>query len=124
MSKKRVAILGAVCLLALVLVSERAWAVGEQVGRVRGVVTNASTGETLEGVTVEASSPAMIGQPRLTMTTRDGRYELLNLPPGTYVISFSYPGTVAATRKVTFRQGESVALNVDYSLQSQETEAV
>src|SRR5262249_23950596 len=37
---------------------------------------------------------------------------------------FSYPGTVAATRKITLLQGESVALNIDYSLQSQETETV
>jgi hypothetical protein len=125
MTKNRVATLSAACLLAaMVLLPRAAFAVGEQVGRVRGVVTNATTGETLEGVTVEAASPTTIGQPRTTMTGRGGRYELINLPPGTYTVSFSYPGTVAATRKITLLQGESVALNLEYSLQSQETEEV
>jgi hypothetical protein len=125
MSKNRAATLGAACLLAaMVLIPRAALAVGEQVGRIRGVVTNATTGETLEGVTVEATSPALIGQPRTTMTDRGGRYGLINLPPGTYTLSFTYPGTVAATRKVAVLPGESATANLDYSLQSQEVEAV
>jgi len=125
MSKNRVATLGAACLLAaMVFIPRAALAVGEQVGRIRGVVINAFTGESLEGVTIEASSPAMIGHPRTTTTDRSGRYELINLPPGTYTLSFSYPGTVAATRKVTILPGEAATANLDYSLQSQETESV
>src|SRR5437867_5892286 len=101
-----------------------AMAVGEQAAHVRGVVTNSNTGETLEGVTVMATSPALIGPPRTTLTNRRGRYELLSLPPGEYTLSFSYPGTVAATRKVTLLQGGAATLNLDYALQEEEVTTV
>jgi hypothetical protein len=115
------AIFGAVIALASPL---PAMAIGEQVGRIRGVVTNSETGELLEGVTVEATSPALIGVPRTTLTARNGRFELLDLPPGVYTINFSYPGTVASTRKVTLLQGQSISVNLDYALQAEEVESV
>jgi hypothetical protein len=124
MSKNRLVFLGA-ALCALATFSPRpARAVGEQFARVRGVVTNEVTGESLEGVTVEATSSALIGPSRTTMTMGNGRYELNNLPPGDYTLSFSYPGTVPAVRKLTLLQGESATLNLDFDLQSQETETV
>ena len=46
----------------------RAWAVGEQTARIRGVVTNSQSGELLEGVTVEADGSALIGGSRTTLT--------------------------------------------------------
>ena len=57
-----------------------ALAVGEQVGRVRGVVTNPATGQALEAVTITASGPALIGKPRTTFTNASGRYELRRSP--------------------------------------------
>ena len=44
-------------------------AAGEQTGRIRGVVTD-DTGQALAGVTIIATSPALIGDPRVVMATR------------------------------------------------------
>src|SRR4051812_31752915 len=120
MIRNRIVTIAVLLGAAVALVHPRAArAVGEQSGRIRGVVTNSVTGEALEGVSVEATGPALIGPPRTTMTSGNGRYELARLPPGSYTVSFSYPGTVAATRKITLLQGEAAALNVEYALLSQ-----
>jgi hypothetical protein len=113
-----------VAVAAGVLAPSPALAVGEQTGRIRGVVTNLESQEVLPGVMVVASGPALIGLPRTTMTTDQGRYEIASLPPGTYSVEFSYPGTVPLARAVTVRLGEAVSLNVAYGLQRQEVESV
>ena len=98
-------------------------AVGEQVGRVRGVVTNSVTGEVLEGVTVEATSPALIGAPRITMTDGHGRYELAGLPPGPYTLSFSYPGPWRRSARSPCCRVSPHRSNLDYGLQSKSRES-
>jgi hypothetical protein len=103
---------------------QTAQAVGEQTGRVRGVVTNGSSGQTLEAVQVEATGPALIGGALTTMTDAKGRFELQSLPPGDYQLSFSYPGTVPAVRKVVIRQGEALRLNVPYALTAEAVDTV
>jgi len=75
-------------LLALSLPS----AAGAQVqGTVAGNVKDAS-GAVLPGVTVEVSSPALIEKVRSAVTDGSGQYRIVNLPPGTYSVSFSLPG--------------------------------
>jgi hypothetical protein len=56
-----------------------------------GVVKDA-TGAVLPGVTVEASSPALIEQVRSASTDANGAYKIENLRPGVYVLTFSLPG--------------------------------
>jgi hypothetical protein len=51
-----------------------------------------ATGAPLPGVTVEASSPALIERTRTAVTDRNGRYRLEDLRPGTYRISFTIAG--------------------------------
>ena len=51
-----------------------------------------STGLVLPGVSVEASSPALIERSRTVVTDEQGRYSLVNLRPGRYAILFSLPG--------------------------------
>ena len=58
---------------------------------IAGVVTDA-TGGVLPGVTVEASSPALIEKSRTAITDRDGRYRIEDLRPGTYTVTFALPG--------------------------------
>src|SRR5690349_11070305 len=58
---------------------------------VAGVVRDAS-GAVLPGVTVEVASPALIEKSRTTTTDGAGQYRLTDLPPGTYVMTFSLSG--------------------------------
>ena len=58
---------------------------------IAGVVKD-TTGAVLPGVTVEVSSPALIEKTRDAVTDSDGQYKILNLRPGTYVVTFTLPG--------------------------------
>jgi len=51
-----------------------------------------SSGAALPGVTVEASSPALIEKTRTAVSDGSGVYRIVNLPPGTYAVSFTLPG--------------------------------
>jgi hypothetical protein len=59
-------------------------------GRINGTVTD-NTGAVLPGVTVTASSPALI-QPQVQTTGVDGVYRFIALPPGVYEVSFELSG--------------------------------
>ena len=61
-----------VCLLACNLASAQSLA-----GAVRD-----TSGAVLPGVTVEASSPALIEKTRTAVTDGSGQYQITNLPPG------------------------------------------
>src|SRR2546428_13605446 len=56
-----------------------------------GTVTVA-TGSVLPGVTVEARSPALIEQVRTVFTDGAGRYQIVELRPGTYSVTFTRTG--------------------------------
>ena len=56
-----------------------------------GTVTD-TTGGVLPGVTVEASSPALIEQVRTTVTDGNGQYLIVALETGTYNVTFTLPG--------------------------------
>src|SRR5207244_3567885 len=56
-----------------------------------GIVKD-STGAILPGVTVEASSPALIEGRRSAVTDERGQYKILDLRPGTYAVTFIFPG--------------------------------
>src|SRR5689334_3202014 len=57
-------------------------------GTVRGRVTEAKTKKPIEGVVVVATSTAL-GVSELATTDDDGRYEITNLAPGDYSVSFT-----------------------------------
>ena len=79
-----VAVLAVVCLLRPLPTA--AQAVGT--ATIAGLVTDAS-GAVLPGVTVEATSPALIEGTRAVTTNEAGRFSIVNLRPGTYTVSFS-----------------------------------
>jgi hypothetical protein len=54
--------------------------------------TRDTSGAALPGVTVEAASPALIEKVRTAVSDERGLYRILNLPPGTYVVTFALPG--------------------------------
>jgi hypothetical protein len=58
-----------------------------------------SSGGVLPGVTVEASSPALITKVRASVTDDSGQYRIPDLPPGTYKITFTLPGFATVVRE-------------------------
>jgi len=58
---------------------------------ITGVVKD-SSGAVLPGVLVEASSPALIEKSRSTVTDSSGQYQIIQLAPGTYTVTFALQG--------------------------------
>src|SRR6185369_8560161 len=56
-----------------------------------GTVHDAS-GAILPGVTVEASSPALIEKTKTAVTDGTGQYRIIALRPGTYTLTFTLTG--------------------------------
>ena len=56
-----------------------------------GTVKDAS-GAVMPGVTVEAASPVLIEGTKSDVTGANGQYRIVDLRPGTYVITFTLPG--------------------------------
>src|SRR5437762_3748290 len=65
---------------------------------IAGVVTDASNA-VLPGVTVEASSPALIEKVRTATTDDSGRFQLVDLRPGVYNVTFTLPGFKSVVRE-------------------------
>jgi carboxypeptidase family protein len=63
-----------------------------------GTVTDA-TGNIVPGVTVEARSPALIEQVRTAVTNGSGQYQIVELRPGTYSVTFTLPGFSTLVRE-------------------------
>ena len=63
-----------------------------------GIVRDTS-GAVLPGVTIEASSPALITKVRTGVTDEAGQYRIPDLPPGTYKVTFSLPGFATVVRE-------------------------
>ena len=83
-------------------------------GRINGVVTD-NTGAVLPGVTVTATSPALI-QPQVQVTQADGNYRFLALPPGVYEVAFELAGFQNVKRE-GIRVVIGQTLTVDQQLQ-------
>ena len=65
---------------------------------ITGVVKD-SSGAVLPGVTVEASSPALIERVRSAVTDESGRYRIVDLRPGTYTVNFTLTGFQSVRRE-------------------------
>jgi hypothetical protein len=77
-------------------------------GTIAGTVKDAS-GAVLPGVTVEASSPALIEQVRSVITDGTGQYRIVDLRPGPYVVTFTLPGFSTVRREGIELTGSFVA---------------
>jgi hypothetical protein len=83
---------------------------------VSGVVKD-SQGAVLPGVTVEASSPALLEKSRSTVTNAAGQYQIIQLPPGLYSVSFTLPGFSVFKRDGVELSGTFVAsINAEMKL--------
>jgi hypothetical protein len=77
-------------LVALVLVIPAA-TLAQSGSSIAGVVKD-GTGAVMPGVTVEASSPALIEKVRTAVTDGAGQYKIVNLVPGVYTVTFTLTG--------------------------------
>ena len=58
-----------------------------------------TSGAVLPGVTIEASSPALIAKVRTSVTDDTGQYRITDLPPGNYKVTFTLPGFATVVRE-------------------------
>src|SRR4051812_10919206 len=92
----------------------------QQASGIAGVVRDTSGG-ALPGVTVEASSPALIEKVRTVVTDGEGRFNLTDLRIGTYAITFTLPGFSTLKRDgVELRAGFTATVNADLQVGSLE----
>src|ERR1700732_984790 len=87
----------AIVAVLLTVVPTVAFAQGTE-SAIAGVVRDAS-GAVLPGVTVEASSPALIERVRTAVTDAAGQYKIVDLRPGTYALTFTLTGFATVKRE-------------------------
>src|SRR4051794_28637910 len=87
---------------------------------ITGVVKDAS-GAVLPGVTVEATSPALIEKARSVVSDEQGVYKIIDLRPGTYSVTFSLAGFNALKRDGVQLTGSfTTTINADLTIGSLE----
>jgi len=78
-----------------------------------GIVRDAS-GAVLPGVTVEATSPALIEKVRSAVTDGSGQYRIADVRPGLYIVTFTLPGFASVRRENVELSGDQVfTINAD-----------
>ena len=84
-----------------------------QSGSIAGVVRD-SSGAVLPGVTVEASSPALIEKVRTVISDGQGQYKIVDLRPGTYTVTFTLTGFSTSKRDgIELTTGFTANVNAD-----------
>src|SRR5262245_7234335 len=82
-------------------------------GSIVGTVKD-SSGAVMPGVTVEASSPALIEKTRSVVSNGSGQYSIENLRPGSYAVTFTLPGFTSVKREGIELSGAFIAtVNAD-----------
>ncbi|HKE88533.1 MAG TPA: TonB-dependent receptor [Vicinamibacterales bacterium] len=99
------------CLLVLVVLLLPASVFAQ--ASLTGTVRDASGG-VLPGVTVEASSPALIEKVRTAVTDDTGQYRIIDLRAGTYTLTFSLAGFTAVRREnIELAGSQTLTIPVD-----------
>jgi len=99
-------------LVWIMMIPAFAWGQAVIAGAVRD-----SSGSVLPGVTVEATSPALIEKVRVAVSDGTGQYRIEDLRPGTYAVTFSLPGFTTVRREGIELTGSFTAtVNVELSV--------
>jgi hypothetical protein len=81
-----------------------------------GVVKDTS-GAVLPGVTVEAASPVLIERTRSAVTDGTGQYQIVDLRPGTYTVTFTLSGFKTVKREgVAISGAGAITINGELSV--------
>ena len=106
--------------LAAVVLASSGRAQGVATGSIAGVVKDTS-GAVLPGVTVEASSPALIERSRTAVTDDQGAYKIVDLRPGVYTVTFTLSGFGAVRREgIELTSNFTAPINVEMKVGSLE----
>ena len=106
-------IVGLLTLSGVLLLPAAAWAQSPTTGAIAGVVRD-STGAVLPGVTVEAASPALIEKVRTVISDGEGRYQIVDLRPGAYTVTFTLTGFNTVRREgIELNAGFTASINGD-----------
>ncbi len=89
------------CLIAAPLLSSA------QTGSLKGVITDAGTGQAVPGASVYITDLA-----RGVASTLEGEFLIENLPAGTYTLRVTHVGYTPYTSRVTIRAGETLERNI------------
>jgi len=109
-----IARLSPILLLLFILLPETA--IAQQASGIAGVVRDTSGG-VLPGVTVEASSPALIEKSHAALTNAEGRYNIVDLRPGTYTVTFTIAGFNTFRREgITLTAGFTATVNAEMTV--------
>src|SRR5689334_15799637 len=86
-----------ILLAALIVMLVAAAGRAQTLGTIAGSVKDAS-GAVLPGVTIEVASPALIEKTRTAVSDGSGQYAIINLPVGTYEVTFTLTGFSSVKR--------------------------
>src|SRR3989337_1881828 len=111
---KRWGVLGIVLFAAVLALPSSVFAQGTLTGTVRD-----ASGGVLPGVTVEATSPALIEKVRTAVTDENGVYRIIDLRPGTYTLTYTLAGFNTVTRQgVELGSNFTATINIELSVGS------
>jgi hypothetical protein len=79
---------------------------------ISGIVKD-SSGAVVARAQVEASSEVLIEGARTVLTAGDGRYAIVDLRPGTYVVTFTAPGFATVKQKIDVPANITVPVDAD-----------
>ena len=92
----------------------------QQSSGITGIVKDTS-GAILPGVTVEAASSSLIEKSRSAVSDDQGRFNIVDLVPGTYTVTFTLTGFNAIKREgIILTSGFTALVNVDLQVGSLE----
>ena len=105
-----------VAVLAGILVLVPVTAAAQGASGITGDVLD-DTGGALPGVTVTATSPALIEQQRVAFSDGRGRYTFTDLRPGTYSVRFTLPGFNSIIREsIELTAGFTATISVELTV--------
>ena len=105
-------VLKAAILAGALLLPSAAFAQASLTGLVRD-----TSGAVLPGVTVEVASPVLIEKVRTAVTDGSGRFQIVNLRPGEYQVTFTLPGFSTVVREgITLSGAANVTVNAELAV--------